>query len=120
MPRTGSNHHPPQMAQYPLEPMLARTMIMSEKHHCSQEVLRCVFLCRSGGMASTDSAFFGGHSIAAMLSVDNVFFAPSTAREKAARARSKFHSSEGDLAVLLAVYRAYHVRWTLDIGRGFF
>ena len=46
-------------------------------------------------------------SLAALLSVENVFYTPNAARDKAAAARRKFLSREGDHATLLATFRSH-------------
>ena len=45
----------------------------------------------------------------ALLSVENIFFAPAKLKEKADRARLKFLSPDGDFGMLLNVYKQYKV-----------
>ena len=73
------------MAQFPLEPMLSKMLIMSVHLGCSDEIL----------------------TIVSMLSVQNVFYRP---KERAALADSKkahFNQPEGDHLTLLAVFNAW-------------
>lgn len=52
--------------------------------------------------------FFSFHkSLAALLSVENIFYTPNAAREKASAARRKFLSREGDHATLLSTFRSH-------------
>lgn len=46
-------------------------------------------------------------SLAALLSVENIFYTPNAAREKASAARRKFLSREGDHATLLSTFRSH-------------
>ena len=75
------------MAEFPLDPQLAKMLIVSPEFRCSNEVL----------------------SIAAMLSVPNVFVRPSQKgqREAADAARAEFAHPDGDHLTLLNVYHAY-------------
>ncbi|CCU97979.1 unnamed protein product [Malassezia sympodialis ATCC 42132] len=75
------------MAEFPLDPQLAKMLIVSPEFKCSNEIL----------------------SIAAMLSVPNVFVRPSQAsqRQAADAARAEFAHPDGDHLTLLNVYHAY-------------
>ncbi|VDK51347.1 unnamed protein product [Anisakis simplex] len=74
-----------QMAEFPLEPSLAKLLIMSVDLCCSDEVL----------------------TIVSMLSVQNVFYRPKDKQEVADQKKSKFHQPEGDHLTLLAVYNSW-------------
>uniref|UniRef100_A0A3P8XRJ6 ATP-dependent RNA helicase DHX8 n=1 Tax=Esox lucius TaxID=8010 RepID=A0A3P8XRJ6_ESOLU len=65
------------MAEFPLEPMLCKMLIMSVHLGCSEEML----------------------TIVSMLSVQNVFYRP--------KKKAKFHQAEGDHLTLLAVYNSW-------------
>ncbi|CDK25523.1 unnamed protein product [Kuraishia capsulata CBS 1993] len=73
------------MADFPMEPALAKTLIASFDFGCSEEVL----------------------SIVAMLSVPDVFYSPKDKRELADRMKAKFNDPTGDHITLLNVYE----RW---------
>ncbi|XP_065208806.1 ATP-dependent RNA helicase DHX8-like [Planococcus citri] len=85
------------MAGFPLEPNLAKMVIISEKLGCSEEII----------------------TIMAMLSVANVFHRPKKLRNEADLAKSRFSSNHGDLVRLLDVYRTwtynqYEQKWCKD------
>ncbi|KJH48464.1 S1 RNA binding domain protein [Dictyocaulus viviparus] len=73
------------MAEFPLEPSLAKLLIMSVELGCSEEVL----------------------TIVSMLSVQNVFYRPKEKQEQADQKKAKFHQPEGDHMTLLAVYNSW-------------
>ncbi|CAB3398143.1 unnamed protein product [Caenorhabditis bovis] len=73
------------MAEFPLEPSLAKLLIMSVDLGCSEEVL----------------------TIVAMLNVQNVFYRPKEKQELADQKKAKFHQPEGDHLTLLAVYNSW-------------
>ncbi|XP_035704142.1 ATP-dependent RNA helicase DHX8 isoform X3 [Folsomia candida] len=73
------------MAEFPLEPPLAKIVIMSVQLGCSEEIL----------------------TIVSMLSVQNVFYRPKDKQELADQRKAKFHQAEGDHLTLLAVYNAW-------------
>ncbi|BDA46331.1 Pre-mRNA-splicing factor ATP-dependent RNA helicase DHX15 [Coccomyxa sp. Obi] len=73
------------MAEYPLDPQLAKMVVASPEFSCSNEIL----------------------SIAAMLSVPNVFLRPREAAKAADEAKARFAHIDGDHLTLLNVYHAY-------------
>ncbi|KAA8913431.1 hypothetical protein TRICI_003191 [Trichomonascus ciferrii] len=73
------------MADFPMEPAMAKVLIASEEHKCSEEIL----------------------TIVAMLSVQSIFFRPRDKQEQADRKKSKFHDAHGDHLTLLNVYNAW-------------
>ncbi|CAG8437119.1 4210_t:CDS:2 [Diversispora eburnea] len=73
------------MAEFPLDPQLAKMLIESPKYKCSNEIL----------------------SIAALLSVPNVFLRPNDLKKQAEDAKGKFAHTDGDHLTLLNVYHAY-------------
>lgn len=75
------------MAEFPLDPQLAKMLIISPEFKCSNEIL----------------------SIAAMLSVPSVFVRPNQAsqRQAADAARAEFAHPDGDHLTMLNVYHAY-------------
>ncbi|KAK2537564.1 Dhx33 [Columba guinea] len=73
------------MAAFPLEPKFSKTILMSSKFHCTEEIL----------------------TIVSLLSVDSVLHNPPARREEVQSVRKKFISSEGDHLTLLSIYRAF-------------
>ncbi|CAN1259801.1 Pre-mRNA-splicing factor ATP-dependent RNA helicase DEAH1 [Linum perenne] len=75
------------MAEFPLDPMLSKSIVASEKYKCSDEMV----------------------SIAAMLSVGNsIFYRPKDKKVHAENAKSNFDSGDvGDHIALLRVYTAW-------------
>ena len=73
------------MAEFPLEPNLAKMLIMSVHLQCSEEIL----------------------SIVSMLSVQNVFYRPKEKQALADQKKAKFNQAEGDHLTLLAVYNSW-------------
>ncbi|KAM9320930.1 ATP-dependent RNA helicase DHX33 [Gastrophryne carolinensis] len=73
------------MAAFPLEPRFSKTILLSPKFHCTEEIL----------------------TIVALLSVDSVLHNPPSKRDEVQAARKKFISSEGDHITLLNIYRAF-------------
>merc|ERR1719422_2454104 len=79
------------MADFPLDPQLAKMVIASTDHNCSNEAL----------------------SIVAMLSVQQVFMRPNDAKKQADEAKMKFAHIDGDHLTLLNVYHAYKQNQTV-------
>ena len=73
------------MAEFPLDPMLCKMLIMSVHLSCSDEIL----------------------TIVSMLSVQNVFYRPKDKQALADQKKAKFHQNEGDHMTLLAVYNSW-------------
>ncbi|PGH26830.1 hypothetical protein AJ80_01410 [Polytolypa hystricis UAMH7299] len=73
------------MADFPMEPALAKVLIASVDMGCSDEML----------------------SIVAMLSVQSVFYRPKEKQQQADQKKSKFHDPHGDHLTLLNVYNAW-------------
>ena len=74
------------MAEFPVDPMLSKTILASEKYKCSQEIL----------------------TIVAMLSVNNaIFYRPKDKVIHADTARQSFFSPGGDHLMLLNVYKQW-------------
>jgi ATP-dependent RNA helicase DHX8/PRP22 len=73
------------MAEFPLEPQLAKVLLTSVDLGCSEEVL----------------------TIVAMLSVENVFYRPKEKATQADQKKARFHTPEGDHITLLAVYEGW-------------
>ncbi|KAI3403583.2 PRP22 [Candida oxycetoniae] len=74
-----------QMADFPMEPALAKTLIKSVEYGCTEEIL----------------------SIVSMLSVQTIFFRPKRRRREADEKKARFYSSLGDHLTLFNVYQ----RW---------
>ncbi|KPI35485.1 Pre-mRNA-splicing factor ATP-dependent RNA helicase prp22 [Cyphellophora attinorum] len=73
------------MADFPMEPALAKVLIASVDSGCSEEML----------------------SIVAMLSVQSVFYRPKEKQTQADQKKAKFHDSHGDHLTLLNVYNGW-------------
>ncbi|XP_037319652.2 ATP-dependent RNA helicase DHX8-like [Pungitius pungitius] len=73
------------MAEFPLEPMVCKMLIMSVHLGCSEEML----------------------TIVSMLSVQNIFYRPKDKQAQADQKKTKFFQPEGDHLTLLAVYNSW-------------
>lgn len=73
------------MADFPMEPALAKVLIASVDLGCSEELL----------------------SIVAMLSIQSVFYRPKEKQQQADQKKAKFHDPHGDHLTLLNVYNAW-------------
>jgi len=73
------------MADFPMEPALAKVLIYSVDMSCSDEIL----------------------SIVAMLSVQTVFYRPKEKQQQADQKKAKFHDPHGDHLTLLNVYNGW-------------
>lgn len=85
------------MAYFPMEPMLAKTLIKSFEFNCSYEVIEVI----------------------AMLSVPDVFYRPREKRDLADKMKRKFDDYNGDLLTLLHIYKkweqnGYSKDWCTD------
>jgi pre-mRNA-splicing factor ATP-dependent RNA helicase DHX15/PRP43 len=85
------------MAEFPLDPQLAKMLIASTDLQCSNEIL----------------------SITAMLSVPQCFMRPNEAKKQADEAKARFAHIDGDHLTLLNVYHAFKqnhedVQWCFD------
>ncbi|CAO3647358.1 unnamed protein product [Cunninghamella blakesleeana] len=75
------------MSSFPLDPQLCKMLIESPKYKCSNEIL----------------------SIAALLSVPQIFVRPNEARKQADEAKAEFAHADGDHLTLLNAYHAYKI-----------
>ncbi|KAK9449570.1 uncharacterized protein V1518DRAFT_383533 [Limtongia smithiae] len=73
------------MADFPMEPSLAKVLLASVDYGASDEIL----------------------SIVAMLSVQTVFYRPKEKQQQADQKKAKFHDPTGDHLTLLTVYTAW-------------
>ncbi|KAI9323357.1 P-loop containing nucleoside triphosphate hydrolase protein [Dichotomocladium elegans] len=73
------------MSAFPLDPQLCKMLIESPRYRCSNEIL----------------------SIAALLSVPQIFMRPNEARRQADEAKANFTHADGDHLTLLNAYHAY-------------
>lgn len=73
------------MADFPMEPALAKVLIASVDMSCSEEIL----------------------SIVAMLSIQSVFYRPKEKQQQADQKKAKFHDPHGDHLTLLNVYNGW-------------
>jgi len=86
------------MAEFPLDPMLSKMMLASEKYKCSEEIL----------------------TICSMLSVNNsIFYRPKDKAIHADSARVNFHKPSGDHLTLLNVFDQwketdYSTQWCFE------
>ena len=84
-----------QMAEFPLEPELAKTLVASADHGCSEDVL----------------------SIVALLSVPPIFLRPRDAARAADEAKSYFVHPSGDHLTMLNAYNAYRAQPDADAAQ---
>jgi len=87
-----------QAAEFPLDPQLAKMLIDSPKHKCSNEAL----------------------SIAAMLSVPMIFVRPKEAAKDADECKQRFSHLDGDHLTMLNVFHAYKQHTTEGVDPGTF
>ena len=85
------------MAEFPLDPQLAKMLVASPKFNCSNEIL----------------------SIVAMLSSPNIFMRPKAAARAADEAKARFSHVDGDHLTMLNAYYAWKSngedrKWTYD------
>ncbi|KAJ7583427.1 P-loop containing nucleoside triphosphate hydrolase protein [Mycena floridula] len=73
------------MAEFPLDPQLAKMLIISPEFKCSNEIL----------------------TITAMLSIPNVWLRPANARKDADAAKARLSVPDGDHLTMLNVYNQY-------------
>ena len=73
------------MADFPMEPQMAKMLIASVDLGCSEEIL----------------------TIVAMLSAENIFYRPKDKQAQADAKKAKFHQPEGDHLTLLTVYNGW-------------
>ena len=73
------------MAEFPLEPAMAKVLMVSVDLGCSEEIL----------------------TVVAMLSAQNIFFRPRENQAQADTKHAKFFQPEGDFITLLIVYEAW-------------
>ncbi|PHH71444.1 hypothetical protein CDD82_6503 [Ophiocordyceps australis] len=73
------------MADFPMEPSLAKVLIAAVDYGCSEEIL----------------------TIVAMLNLPNVFYRPKEKQTQADQKKSKFHDPHGDHLTLLNVYNSW-------------
>jgi pre-mRNA-splicing factor ATP-dependent RNA helicase DHX15/PRP43 len=73
------------MAEFPLDPQIAKVITQSPNYNCSNEIL----------------------SIAALVSVPNIFTRPKEAQQQADEAHASFAHIHGDHLTLLNAYHAY-------------
>ncbi|KAJ1523816.1 hypothetical protein HK096_001307, partial [Nowakowskiella sp. JEL0078] len=88
------------MAEFPLDPLFSKVIINSKvvKYLHTNIVIKY-----SKNMNCTSEIL----TIVAMLSVENVFFAPMDKREDASEAKKKFINHDGDHLTLLNVWDGY-------------
>ncbi|KAF8820957.1 ATP-dependent Rna helicase [Cardiosporidium cionae] len=87
------------MAEFPLDPQLAKMLVSSPKFNCSREIL----------------------TLASMLSVPQCFVRPKDKFREADAARQKFAHFDGDHTTLLNVFHAYmeHTRGGKEAEKNF-
>ena len=74
-----------QIADFPMEPSLAKVLIAAGELNCAEEVL----------------------SIVAMLNLVRVFYRPKEKQEQADQKKAKFHDQHGDHLTLLNIYNSW-------------
>ncbi|KAJ2082437.1 hypothetical protein H4R24_001605 [Coemansia sp. RSA 988] len=86
------------MAEFPMDPMMAKALLASEKYHCSEEMA----------------------SICAMLSISSaIFYRPKEKKVQADRAHTAFVRPGGDHIMLLAIWEqwvetGYSMQWCYE------
>jgi len=85
------------MADFPMDPAMAKMLIASCDLGCSEEIL----------------------TIVCMLSAENIFYRPKDKQAQADAKKAKFHQPEGDHLTLLTVYNGWKASkfskpWTVD------
>lgn len=75
------------MADFPMEPTLAKTLIISAEYGCSQEIL----------------------TIVAMLSVPTIFYRPKEKQKLADEKKARFNNVNGDHLTLLGIYKSWEL-----------
>ena len=103
-----------QMAHFPLEPSLAKAILMAPVSGvCVCVCVRaCVCVCTSRvtlPLPQTYGCSVEVVAIISLLSVDSITFTPAAHRDRAAAVHLKFSSPEGDHLTLLAMFQAYQV-----------
>ena len=76
-----------EMAQFPMEPRLSRSVLASIQLGCTNEIL----------------------TIVAMVSIPSVFYRPRDKQSLAQQRKARFHHSSGDHMTLLNVYRSWEL-----------
>ncbi|KAK6182959.1 hypothetical protein SNE40_010524 [Patella caerulea] len=74
-----------QMAAFPLDPRMSKTILAAKDYDCLEEVL----------------------SVVSLLSVESILVNPARKRAEAMAAQQKFMSSDGDHITLLNIYKSY-------------
>jgi pre-mRNA-splicing factor ATP-dependent RNA helicase DHX15/PRP43 len=99
------------MAEFPLDPQLAKMLISSPEFKCSNEILSIAAMLSGGSficLLLTYSHFlFHTDSVLLKLSVPNPFLRPHNQRKEADDARAQFTHPEGDHLTLLNLYHGY-------------
>ncbi|TPX36562.1 hypothetical protein SmJEL517_g01215 [Synchytrium microbalum] len=86
------------MAEFPIDPMLSKTLVAAEKYGCTEEVV----------------------SIVSMLSANNaIFYRPKDKAVHADKAKKNFYRTGGDHLMLLAIWNAwvetnYSIQWCYE------
>lgn len=80
------------IAEFPLDPQLAKMLVASPNFNCSNEIL----------------------SIASLLSVPQIFLRPRDSVKEADAAKAKFNHPDGDHLTLLNAYHAYKQHGDVD------
>jgi len=83
------------MAEFPLDPQMAKMLIVSPTFGCSNEVL----------------------SITALLTVPQIFMRPSENRKAAEDAKAQFTHVDGDHLSLLNAYHAYKSKSAIEVNQ---
>lgn len=75
------------MADFPMDPTLAKTLIISAEYGCSQEIL----------------------TIVAMLSVPTIFYRPKEKQKLADEKKARFNNVNGDHLTLLGIHKSWEL-----------
>jgi pre-mRNA-splicing factor ATP-dependent RNA helicase DHX15/PRP43 len=90
------------MAEMPLDPRLAKMLIISPEFKCSNEILTIVAMLSGRYLQAPHS-----HAYLTIAIVPNVWLRPTNARKQADVAKSKFTIPDGDHLTMLNVYNSW-------------
>lgn len=119
------------MARFPLEPMAAKALLAAQRERCAEDV------CAVVAMLDTEGLFFNPKCVAGCgptcqlllfcesgpatqlpeASPLHPFNSPRDKLREAQAARERFHSSEGDMVMLLKIFRVRGDLWARTLLR---
>ncbi len=93
------------MAEFPLDPQLAKMIIASPKYKCSNEILSIT--AALSGTQLILVLYLSHHLLTFFIVVPNVFVRPKEAQKAADDAKARFIHQDGDHLTLLNAYHAF-------------